>query len=135
MAKLKRGKYYIGDPCYIFDKSWDKILDDTDHFNDGKIVTLFGKECIAGSTAHGDGVYLDNYNREYAVDAGLVGAIPVCLIFVDKCYTLKEINKNKEMHIINFKEDFEVSIEDGVFYFGHIIIDTDFTYTDEDLRF
>ena len=28
------------------------------------------------------------------------------------------------MHIIKFKEDFEVSIDEGIFKFGDIIIDT-----------
>ena len=66
MSKLKKGKYYVGDPCYIFGKSWDKVLNDTDYFDNGEIVKVFSKDCIVGGTAYGDGIYTDNFGREYA---------------------------------------------------------------------
>lgn len=131
MAKLKKGKYYVGDPCYIFGKSWDKVLNDTAYFDNGEIVKVFGKDCIAGGTAYGDGTYTDNFGREYNVDAGLIGVLPVSLISIDKEYTLKQIEKHKGMHIIEFKEDFEVSISGGVFEFGAITIDTANDSSDE----
>lgn len=132
MSKLKKGKYYVGDPCYIFNKSWNKVLDDTNYFKNNEIVKVFGKECIVGSTAYGDGTYTDNYGRDYNVDSGLIGVLPVSLISEDKKYTLKQIENHKGMHIIEFKEDFEVSISVGVFVFGAIIIDTTNDNSDED---
>ena len=89
MSKLKKGKYYVGDPCYIFGKSWDKVLNDTDYFDNGEIVKVFSKDCIVGGTAYGDGIYTDNFGREYNVDAGLIGVLPVSLISIDKIYTIK----------------------------------------------
>ncbi len=124
MSKLKKGKYYVGDPCYIFGKSWDKVLNDTDYFDNGEIVKVFSKDCIVGGTAYGDGIYTDNFGREYNVDAGLIGVLPVSLISIDKIYTIKQIEKHKGMHIIDFKEAFEVSISGGIFEFGDIKIDT-----------
>lgn len=124
MSKLKKGKYYVGDPCYIFGESWSEVLDDTYYFNNDEIVKVFGKDCIAGRTAYGDGTYTDNFGREYNVDAGLIGVLPVSLISKDKRYTLKQIEKHKGIHIIEFKEDFEVSISGGVFEFGAITINT-----------
>jgi hypothetical protein len=124
MEKLKKGKYYVGDPCYIFGKSWSEVLEKTDYFNSGEIQLLFGKKCIAGGTAYGDGTYKDNYGREYWVDAGLIGIMPVSLLSIDKEYNVLKINKEKGMHIVEFNEDFEVSIDNGVFKFGDIIINT-----------
>lgn len=124
MNKLKKGKYYIGDPCYIFGESWSNVLADTDFFNSGGVVKLFGKECIVGATAYGDGTYTDNFERNYNVDAGLIGALPVSLISIDKKRTVKEIAKHNGMHIVEFKDDFEVSISGGIFIFGDIKIDT-----------
>jgi hypothetical protein len=124
MEKLKKGKYYIGDPCYIFGDSWVEVLNQTDYFNDGEIVKAFGKDCIAGGTSYGDGIYKDNHKRKYWVDAGLMGCLPISLINKDKKYTKKNIEESEGMHIIDFKEDFEVSISSGIFKFGNIIIKT-----------
>lgn len=124
MKKLKKGKYYVGDPCYIFKENWIKVLHDTHYFDDGEIVKVFNEDCIAGGTAFSDGMYLDNYNREYYVDAGLLGVLPVSLLLIDNLYTVEEIEKAEGMHIIEFKNDFEVSIDNGIFKFDTIIIDT-----------
>lgn len=126
--KLRKGTYYVGDPCYIFSESWSEVLNATNYFNDDNIVKIFGKECIAGGTAYGDGSYFDNFGRKYWVDAGLIGALPISLINKDKNVTLKKVKASEGMHIIEFTEDFEVSISNGVFNFGNIIINT----TDDD---
>lgn len=132
MEKLKKGKYYIGDPCYIFGDSWIDVLEKTNYFDNGEILKLYGKKCAAGNTAYGDGTYRDNYGREYGVDAGLIGIMPVSLLSIDKEYTISKINKEKGMHIVEFKEDFEVSINKGIFTFGDIIIDTANDSEDDD---
>ena len=62
--QFKAGKYYIGDPCYVFgteengSKSWSDILEDTDFFE--KDTLTIGKkvfDILGGSTAYGDGAY------------------------------------------------------------------------------
>ena len=120
---MKSGKYYVGDPCYIFGKSWHEVLEKTSYFEDGE-GTLYGLAYSGGSTAYGDGCYRDNEGRSYAVDAGLLACMPVALLKHDGKYTIKSIAKEKEMHVIEFPADFECSVKDGVFKFGHITINT-----------
>jgi hypothetical protein len=124
--KLKKGLYYIGDPCYIFDKSWDKVLKQTDYFENTDNL-LFGESFAGGGTAHGDGSYYDNYDNEYFVDAGLLSCLPVSLLEIDKVYTIEDVQKGEGFHIIEFKEDFEAYCDNGYFEFGHISIETDYT--------
>jgi len=50
--------------------------------------------------------------------------MPVALLKHDGKYTIKSIAKEKEMHVIEFPADFECSVKDGVFKFGHITINT-----------
>jgi hypothetical protein len=122
-SKMKAGIYYIGDPCYLFDKSWGKILDENNHLDDGE-HEIFGKKIFTGETAYGDGTYTDNYGNAYWVDAGLLSIIPVSLIMKDCKETAKSIAESDGMHIVKFEEDFECSVENGVFQFGDIVINT-----------
>lgn len=119
--KLPKGKYYVGDPCYIFGESWSDVLAETDFFD---AETLRGKPVCAGGTAYGDGLYEDNCGREYWVDSGMIGILPVSLLRIDKKKTLKEIKASEGMHIIEFTEETEVACDNGVFRFGNIVIDT-----------
>ena len=121
---MKAGLYYVGDPCYAFDESWHKILEDTKYLEDGE-HKIFGKTIFAGHTAYGDGEYKDNFGRKYAVDAGLLAIMPVSLINIDKKVSRKEIEKSKVMHIVIMDKDFDCEmVGDGVFRFGDIKIDT-----------
>ena len=121
---MKKGIYYIGDPCYIFNESWIKVLNEVEYFI-GEEQILFGEVVIGGNTAHGDGTYIDNSGREYAVDAGIIAILPVNLINIDKHISLSEINGSDCMHIVKFDKDFECEIDNGYFTFGDITIDTD----------
>lgn len=121
--KFKAGKYYIGDPCYIFDQSWNQVLDETDFFNK-EPQELFGDQICCGSTAYGDGEYKDNLGNSYYVDAGLIGILPVSLLLIDLKYTEEQVIQEEGMHIHEFKEDFEVEIDHGIFHFGSIVINT-----------
>lgn len=129
--KLKKGTYYVGDPSYIFNDSWDVIIHETDYF---EISEIFGEDCCVGDTAYGDGTYCDNFGRKYNVDSGLIGILPISLINIDNEITIEEIEKSYDMHIIEFNDDFEVSISNGIFEFDDIIIDTkgSNSYEDED---
>ncbi|EQC1535559.1 hypothetical protein ACY1J9_001390 [Clostridium botulinum] len=117
---FKKGKYYIGDPCYVVEKhkDWLKLLEDTDYFKE-KDQFYKGYSILGGGTAYGDGgVYEDNEGREYSVDAGLIGIIPIEAI--DKeCKSIEWLG-----NIIDFDDDFTVEIENGIFKFGDIVIDT-----------
>lgn len=118
MNKLPPGEYYIGDPCYVFSsKTWDELLDETDSFEEKDIHNFNGRDLWAHSTAWGDGTYCDQNGIEYAVDSGMLGIIPLALI--DNPEGLEHGT------VIKFQRDVVVEFENGVFWFGHIRIDTD----------
>lgn len=131
-AILKKGRYYIGDPSYLFWKSRSEAIDTILSANRDEAFKVFGKFCFVSGTAHGDGVYPDTTGREYAVDTGMIGILPASLMNRDKVYKGSLIETNKLAHIITFKEDFECSAEDGIFTFGNIIINTSDSDEDEE---
>lgn len=118
--QFEPGKYYVGDLCYVLDDRWDEFcsltikdndcLDGTFKLEDGTIFWTHG-------TAYGDGTYRDREGRKYAVDAGLIGVVP-----------LKEIDDEPSYleggQVIEFKRKFEPYYQNGVFYIGDVIIDT-----------
>lgn len=124
--KFKKGSYYIGDPCYLFDKSWGDVLHETDFFNQPfKGECKFkGKVVAGGATAYGDGVYQDKEGKEYWVDSGMLAILPISLEKIDGKFREGRPFKEQGAHIVKFDSDFDVEISDGIFTFGHIIIDT-----------
>ncbi|APR02385.1 hypothetical protein RSJ2_3982 (plasmid) [Clostridium botulinum] len=123
---FKKGKYYIGDPCYAVkeQKDWSKLLDDTDYF-EAENQFYKGYPILGGGTAYGDGIYKDNEGRKYSVDAGLIGIMPIEAI--DKeCENIERLG-----NIIDFDNNFITEIKDGIFKFGDIVIDTIGEYEEE----
>lgn len=127
MNTFEKGKYYIGDLCYVL-TDWDAFCD----------LTIKDKECLHGKfpwkdgkfwthgTAYGDGTYLDQDGHEYGVDAGLIGCIP--FEYCDKgVESIDSLGR-----IVEFDKPFSCDYEDGVFTIGHIVIDTDPPYEDEE---
>jgi hypothetical protein len=118
---MQPGKFYIGDLCYVMHKEWDEVCD----------LTISGLRVLGGFfnlsdgrkfgmwiTAYGDGIYNDNLGNCYPVDAGLIGII-----------ALEDIDESEKENlslgnIIAFDHPFEVECTNGIFKFGHIIIDT-----------
>lgn len=126
---LPAGAYIVGDPCYhVPDSQWDRVLDESDFFDgqchatfktyDGRVGTV-----IAFGTAYGDGVYNDEAGRQYGVDAGLIGIIPVLDIDPSKF-------DDTLAHAIRFTSPVHCSEKAGTIRFGHITIVTD--ESDED---
>jgi len=111
---FKAGKYYIGDLCYVVsDDNWIPLLESSEYL-EGDNITFKNESIWAHSTHYGDGEYFDQSGRAYGVDAGIIGIMSADLR--DKT--------NDYDNIIDFENDFEVSYEDGIFYFGNITIDT-----------
>jgi hypothetical protein len=119
--RFKAGNYYVGDISYVLpDSDYELILEESNFFNlktshqwNGK---YHGYPIFVGSASYGDGVYEDNYDRQYYVDAGIIGIISVDAL----------VNKsNFELgNLIEFENDFQVSYDNGIFRFGDIVIDT-----------
>lgn len=126
---LKAGTYYIGDPCYIFEESWGKVLDNTKYFKDDT-AKLFDNDFFCSSTAHGDGLFEDQNGCEYPVDAGCISCLPISLIEIDNKVTEEDIKNFGK--IVTFKNDFVCQEEDGIFNIGDIIINTRGSYGEDE---
>ena len=119
------GSYWLGDPCYsVPNDLWDDVLDSSGFFNK-PIGTVAGFNVLAFRTAYGDGVYRDQHDNDYPVDAGLIGLTPVELAGHNPFGS----------HRVTFYRDTECTGYDGVMQFGDYKINTrddDPNYDDED---
>ena len=133
---MPAGEYYVGDLCYVMSDRWDEFCN----------ITISGNECMNGEftlsdgvrfasygTAHGDGLYEDNFGNEYPVDAGLIG----CILVSDIAES--ELKGLKYGHIKIFTEPFMTGYLDpqegrpGKIFFGsNLVIDTDPEYVEDD---
>ena len=112
-------KFWIGDLCYVIE-DWTDFCDKTingSEIIDGEITLNSGAKVWFHGTAHGDGVYFDQYENEYGVDAGLIGIIEVSDITNKSGINLG--------HIFEFEEFPECDYENGLITFGSVRIDTD----------
>lgn len=76
------GTYRVGDPCYSVPTArWREWLTAANYMDEPTILLaeLDGYPIIGIGTAYGDGRYVDAEGRTYAVDAGLIGLVPVGL--------------------------------------------------------
>ena len=109
LMRMKTGKYYIGDPCYVVEdqNDWIKLLEDTNYFKN-KNQSYKGQPIYCGGTAYGDGCYESNKGKCYGVDAGLLGIMPVEVIDIpeteaemcirDRCRCANPGSHRKERH-------------------------------------
>ena len=114
---VKKGTYYLGDPCYCFQdgnhERWMDILKSSEHLEQpyakgGKVVVAFG-------TAHGDGEYHDQYGNHYPVDAGIIGLVSKSLATTDpEGAALK----------VKFDSPVECWEDGGILHFGPYTINT-----------
>ena len=124
------GKYYIGDPCYIWpDDKWDEFCNELDYGN-GQILEFEGKGLYVFSTAFGDGVYdliqNDLKIRYLSVDAGLLSIIPLDLIESMPNHKLEGIRTETYYKIIEITEDIKINeVGKGHIKFGEYSINTD----------
>lgn len=84
----KKG-FYVGDICYsmyheLYDEFWGNQCgyDDGIHTipDDSIVPGTAGFKFAVASTAWGDGTYEDDDGREYPVDAGVIGVLPLELV-------------------------------------------------------
>lgn len=130
-VRMKAGKYWLSDPCYVLREElipgFDWVRDFSKPVFGGNStiteatcrVTVNGHVCIAFNTEHGDGVYMSSQGHELGVDSGSIGLIPV------------ELVRSGDAHMVEFPEDFDCWEQGGVLHFGRIMIDT--SYDEEEL--
>jgi len=113
-TNLPPGRYFIGDPCYVFSRSdWDNFA--CDAILDGR-ETIQDLPYFAAHTLNGDGLYKGSNGFEFGVDAGLLGAIPVALI--------TKTPDPGDGIIVDCPGGLDCEENDGIFTFGGLVIDT-----------
>ena len=99
------------------------FLTDTNMVGDmrkGRITKTYewkGYKLFVSNTAHGDGVYHDQFGNEFGVDAGMIGCIPLELV---------GNFDPRDGHAVEFTEPFTCGYEDegGVIRIGEHRIPT-----------
>ena len=135
---MPKGKYYIGDLCYVMaDDEWLDICDITiqgTRVLEGEFQLKDGRRFAMYSTAYGDGVYYDEYGHSYSVDSGSIGCILLDDIkYVDNFDQFLDVGA-----ILEFDEDFVTvggrgeSDWEGMIQFGHVVIETTPSYEEEE---
>ena len=132
---LSAGIYYIGDLSYLGDEilDWDEYINciapnnDWNNVQSGILKTSKGVPFATFSTWCGDGVYYDQYNNDYGVDSGRLGAFPLT------AEQLKEMDEPLG-NFVSFNRDFTCGYDEetGVMRFGNVFIDTKPYYGDDD---
>lgn len=126
--EMPSGEYWIGDPGYCFphdgllENKWGELLEE---FNDdGFSILDNGKIKVwAVATTFGDGLYFSNYRDKFSVDSGLIGIITQESIdYLNR----EDADLNLLGKFVKFNTSFIVKEENGKFWFGDIIIDTNF---------
>ena len=114
---LPAGRYYTGDPCYVFsDEDWDELLKQTNCLAHEGIVEFKGRKMAIFSTAYGDGEFTDIHGNVYGVDSGLLAAVPMEIIS----------RKPIDGRIIESEREIPCSNDRGYISFGFGGIDTNF---------
>jgi hypothetical protein len=111
------GQYVLGDPCYAVPyEEWDGLLASCDYFRN-PIGSIAKFKILAFGTKWGDGCYAGSNGKEYPVDAGLIGLVPIELV--------EDLTEHYE-NIVTFDKETVCSDNgNGQLQFGHIVIDTD----------
>lgn len=124
------GTYYIGDICYPLSKDiYKKVFGEMGDYRYGLYTNTKTNEFfLVGNTADGDGTYRSNDCKEFPVDAGVIGILPVSLIHED----------SSGGHIYTFTEPVKCKFAGGIFRFSSgdrsIVINTSCEDDDEDFE-
>ena len=118
---MPAGRYAIIDLCYVLHDVWDEFcaLTIKDHqCLDGEFTLADGRRFATLSTAYGDGTYRSNIGTDHSVDAGLIGCILVSDIRDNTYDNIEDLGA-----IVEFDQPFEVSSDQGLLKFGHVMIE------------
>jgi hypothetical protein len=120
---MVKGRYYVGDLCYVMHDAWDEVCSliiqpGASRLLEGEFNLKDGRRFAIYSTAYGDGTYYDRELRSYPVDAGSIG----CILVDDIKLGGEDGNDVLGGNVIEFKEDFNTSSDDGNITFGNVTI-------------
>lgn len=115
---IPAGQYWLGDPCYSFDNSWEDLIKKSRRFGleegGSPLVEWKGGLVLGLTTACGCGTYTDQHGNEYPVDAGMIGLVRVGI----------EDRKPSGVQLINFKSPTVVFTDGSRLCFGDYVIET-----------
>lgn len=136
MFTLPPGTYFFGDPCYVFphdsagQECWDRVcnpLGDADVLQGNAGTDENPVTVVCGSTAYGDGEYLDQCDNSYPVDSGLLGIVN--LDQAEKLVTVPDVSEVGKTFTSTGPVIFDIP-RLGVFYVSydgtHLFVDTSF---------
>lgn len=116
---MQKGKYYIGDLCYVIkgDK-WDEVCSLTYPYTglnrgkqvEGEFFLEDGRQFCIFSTMYGDGVYYSNEGDEIGVDSGTIGCV--------KVDDVDDVEGLKLGAVVEFNGTFHPSSKNGLLRFG-----------------
>jgi hypothetical protein len=121
---MPRGRYYIGDLCYVFSRAeWVEVCNLTANglaVLSGEFTLSDGRRFAMYSTEYGDGVYYPENGGTCPVDSGTIG-----------CIRIRDIRPDKSRRpldtvgvIVTFKRKFETRLDGTFIQFGHVLINT-----------
>ncbi len=115
---LPPGKYFVGDPSFVLDESWNTALQLSSDFTSDMPIALNGKIMWAAPVDSDEtaDAFDDQHGTEYPVKEFFLGAVPIDLVE----------NPEGEEHgtVVDAVNGMTVSHQDGVFRFNNIVIDT-----------
>jgi hypothetical protein len=118
------GTYIIADPCYVIPNvEWQEFCAAFDWDTTTGVFEKHGMFAMGFSTAHGDGVFTDNYGNLYPVDSGTIGLVDV---------RWPEQQERPDNYLfpgpwttVTFDEPTQVEVLNGNMTFGDHYIETD----------
>jgi hypothetical protein len=127
--KLKKGTYWIGDPCYVYPHDeWQEFCGTLFCGKIDEHIAAYGKrQFFVTSTAYGDGCYAlkrdgKKVSGELGVDAGLLSIIPKALV---RLWHPKDNEADRLGIWVTLDKDEEVTVpESGIFVFGPYSVNT-----------
>ena len=132
-VEVPAGSYVLGDPCYSFPDydEWMELLESCNYFENPMGTISRGTDnyyVLAFSTRWGDGRYRGTDGNSYAVDAGLIGLVPVEALRSDA-----DSLRDDLCTVVTFDKPTKCYTDgEGKLRFGHITIDTDPQDDDEE---
>ena len=130
---MEKGKYYIGDLCYVIKgDNWDEVCSLTYPYTgknvhkqvEGEFFLEDGRQFCIFSTLYGDGVYYSSDGDEIGVDSGTIGCV--------KVDDVDDVEGLKLGAGVDFDGTFHPSSKHGLLRFGpRFTVNTEDEYEEE----
>jgi len=117
-AHFGPGVYFLGDPCYVLNKSMYETWGSVHNYDNGKIDIEGSSSFVVARTVYGDGEYRDSLGFNYPVDSGCISLIPESMWM--KTVSRDTIKELKIGSVLDVKKEVIFTAENGNF---NILVD------------